>query len=266
MLRLEGKTALVTGAGRGIGEAIAVHLALEGAQVRVTDVDGVAAETCADHINQSGGMAVAAKLDVTRQADWDAVAGQLTHLDILVHNAGIEGVAPFGELDLELWRRVQAVNVEAAFIGTKTLLKALQAAGSANPAAGASVILMSSVMGIVAVPDQCAYNTSKGALRQMAKALAIEFARKGLKIRVNSVHPGLINTPMAQEIIETWIKKGLTESGSLDDIKAAMAGMHPLGRLGRPEDIAFGVVYLASDEASFVTGSELVIDGGWTAQ
>ena len=226
----------------------------------------MAAEACADHINRSGGRAVAAKLDVTGQADWDAVARQLPQLDILVHNAGIEGVSPFSELDIERWRRVQAVNVEAAFIGTKALLKALGAAGSATPDASASVILMSSVMGMVAVPDQCAYNTSKGALRQLAKAMAIEFARKGLKIRVNSVHPGLINTPMAQEIIETWIKMGLTESSSLDGIKAAMAGMHPLGRLGRPEDVAYGVVYLASDEASFVTGSELVIDGGWTAQ
>ena len=262
---VKGKTALVTGAASGIGAAISERLAREGARVYMADINTAALKRLCDKLSGEGCSVQALTLDVTSEASWQAAAAAVNHLDILVHNAGIVEVAPIPDLTLDIWRRVQSVNVESVLIGTKALLPALTAAGKAN-AAGASVILMSSVMAIVAVPDQCAYNTSKGALRQMAKAMAIEFSRKGLKIRVNSVHPGMIDTPMADKIIGQWFAQNLSPLQDADAIKQGMAAAHPVGRLGRPEDIAGGVLYLASDDASYVTGAELVIDGGWTAQ
>lgn len=193
------------------------------------------------------------------------MASGCDRLDILVHNAGVELLKPFEGIQLEDWRKTQQVNVESVLLGTSALLPGLKAGGAAL-ASRASVVIMSSVMAMVAVPGQAAYNTSKGALRQMAKAMAIEFAVNGWNIRVNSVHPGVIETDMAEEIFETWGKAGTLGTSDVEEIKQAVAKSHPLGRLGKPEDIAAGVLYLASDDAGYVTGSELVIDGGWTAQ
>jgi 3(or 17)beta-hydroxysteroid dehydrogenase len=262
---LQGKTALVTGAGSGIGAAIAERFAYEGARVFITDIDQASLTPLCTKLSGDGCDVTKLKLDVTDPASWQAAAAAVAQLDILVHNAGIVEVASFSELTVDIWRRVQSVNVESVLIGTQALLPALNIAGNANPA-GASVILMSSVMGMVAVPDQCAYNTSKGALRQMAKAMAIEFAAKGMNIRVNSVHPGMIDTPMADKIIDEWIAQKLCPQPDIETMKRDMAAAHPLKRLGRPGDIAGGVLYLASDDAAYVTGAELVIDGGWTAQ
>ena len=264
-MRVKGKRALVTGAGHGIGEAIALKLAQEGAYVFVTDIDEDRVRQVASQINSGGGEARHVKLDVTLAEDWTAVSYDCEGLDILVHNAGIEMLHPFEEIDIENWRRTQQVNVEGVLIGTKALLPALRKVGQTR-ASGASIVIMSSVMAMVGVPGQAAYNTSKGALRQMAKAMAIEFAANGWNIRVNSIHPGLIDTPMSDEIFDVWSKTGVMGTDDVEEIKTAMVASHPLGRMGKPEDIAYGALYLASDEASFMTGSELVIDGGWIAQ
>jgi NAD(P)-dependent dehydrogenase (short-subunit alcohol dehydrogenase family) len=202
-------------------------------------------------IRGAGGEALFARLDVTREADWSqAVAAAVDRfgaLDVLVNNAGIGGGKLLEQTTLEEWNRVMAVNATGVFLGTRAAIPAMRAAG------GGSIVNISSQLGLVGVETSSAqYQASKGAVRLLTKATAIQYARD--RIRANSVHPGPIVTPM-------------TEAGRADpDRYRLMVSRIPLGRYGEPEEVAYGVLYLASDESSFVTGSELVIDGGWTAQ
>jgi 3(or 17)beta-hydroxysteroid dehydrogenase len=255
--RLSGKTALVTGAAQGIGAAIARAMAGEGASVIVTD------------INEEGGRRVSSdigsqfrKLDVSSESNWQAVAESLDRpLHILVNNAGIELVRPMVDHSLSDWRSVMAINVDGVFLGCRILTEMLKGAGTVT--SPASVINISSIAGLVGYPDQVAYNTSKAAVRHMSKSLAIEWAAHGDKIRCNSIHPGCIRTPMLEMAVSGWVQAGSIPE---EDPWATVAALCPLNSVGTPDDIAMGAVYLASDEARFVTGIELVIDGGWVAR
>jgi cyclopentanol dehydrogenase len=225
--------------------------AREGAKVVLGDVlddEGKAVEA---EIRGAGGDAVYVHLDVTRESDWAAAVetavGRFGKLDVLVNNAGIGGGSRIEATTLEDWNRVMNVNSTGVFLGTRAVIPAMRAAG------GGSIINISSQLGLVGTDiSSPQYQASKGAVRLLTKATAIQYAKEG--IRANSVHPGPIVTPM-------------TEARRADpSIYQLMVSRIPLGRYGRPEEVALGVLYLASEEASFVTGSELVIDGGWTAQ
>ncbi len=251
MGRLDGKVALISGGARGQGAAEARLFAQEGSKVvfgDVLDEDGGKVE---EQIRELGGEATYVHLDVTRAADWrTAVATAVNkygRLDVLVNNAGIlirKGIEDTSE---EEWDRIMAVNAKGVFLGTKHAIPAMRRAG------GGSIVNISSVAGLVGSPyGSAAYTATKGAVRLFTKVTAIQHARD--KIRCNSVHPGLIDTPMVQD--------SLAEPASRQERLRRI----PLGRMGTVEDIAYGVLYLASDESSFVTGSELVIDGGTTAQ
>jgi NAD(P)-dependent dehydrogenase (short-subunit alcohol dehydrogenase family) len=245
--RLDGKVALISGAARGQGAVEAALFAREGAKVVFGDVLDTEGQAVEEAIRQAGGEATYIHLDVTREADWQEAVGTAVatygKLDILVNNAGILRREGIEETSRELWDTVLAVNATGVFLGTKYVIPAMRQAG------GGSIVNISSVSGMVALGAP-AYNASKGAVRVFTKVTAIQHAKDN--IRCNSVHPGPIDTPMTQT----------SDAARRQQIIASV----PLGRYGTPEDIAYGVLYLASDEAAFVTGSELVIDGGYTAQ
>jgi len=232
----------------------------EGARIIIGDVNDDGANALAAQIG-----ATAFHLDVSSPGDWqklaDHIGAQYGQLDILVNNAGLELVKPMREHSLADWRGIMAVNVDGIFLGCKTLEPLLCKAGKSG--SSASVINISSIAGLVGYPDQLAYNTSKGAVRHMSKSLAIEWAAHGDAIRCNSIHPGCIRTPMLEMAVEGWVENG---SIPADDPWTAIAALCPLNRVGTPEDIAMGAIYLGSDESRFVTGIELVIDGGWVAR
>ena len=256
MNRLQDKVALVTGGAAGIGRGTCQALAEAGAAVAVTDIDSEACRTVAQEIADAGGRAVAWPLDVSDGAAvsevCDAVAEKFGRIDVLVNNAGIAGPnKPTHEVSEEEWRRVIDVNVHGVFLCTRAVVPYLQQAG------GGSIINLSSIYGIIGAPDLPPYHASKGAVRLMTKTDALLYAGDG--IRVNSVHPGYVWTPL----VENLAHDAGQEPG---EFREQLAAKHPIGRVGDPRDIAMGVVYLASDEAAFVTGSELVIDGGYTAQ
>ena len=249
--RLAGKVALISGGARGIGAATARLFAQEGARVVVGDVLELEGRALEAELTGRGGQAAFVPLDVTREGDWErAVAAAVSRfgkLDVLVNNAGIGGAGRVEDTPLEEWHRVMEVNATGVFLGTKAAIPALRRAG-----AGA-IVNISSQLGLVGMDDSSPqYQASKGAVRLLTKHTALQYAKEG--IRANSVHPGPIVTPM-------------TEKRRADPaIRARMVSRIPLGRYGEAEEIAYGVLYLASDESRFVTGSELVIDGGWTAQ
>lgn len=268
MNRCEDKVVHITGAGQGIGQGIANAFAEEGAFVYVSDMNAENAQATANAITEQGGQAVGMGLDVTSPGDWDAaikkIAEEKGRLDVLVNNAGIETIATIADITYEQWRVTQDVNVDGVFRGIKASLDLLKVAGGDTPS-GASVINLSSIAGLVGVTDQVAYNTSKGAVRLMTKAMAVEFASHGYNIRVNSIHPGVIGTAMMDTVYETWQKNNTVGTQDMDEVKEIVVNMHPLKRIGTPKDIAMGAIYLGSNESGFVTGTELVIDGGWVA-
>jgi NAD(P)-dependent dehydrogenase (short-subunit alcohol dehydrogenase family) len=250
-MRLENKVAIVSGGARGIGAAITKILAQEGAKVVIGDVLEEAGQKTAAEINAAGGECIFVKLDVTSEADWDNVVGEAARrfgkLDILVNNAGITSRGKIEDISADDWTRVMDVNVKGGFLGTKMSIPKMRANG------GGSIVNISSGAAIAPQPNTSgAYSASKGAVRIFTKSTAIQYAAEN--IRCNSVHPGPVETDMLN-----LSREGDSE---LADMKARV----PLGRFGKAEDIAYGVLYLASDESSFVTGSELVIDGGRTAQ
>jgi 3(or 17)beta-hydroxysteroid dehydrogenase len=256
MGRVEGKVALVTGGAMGIGKACAQLLAREGAAVVVTDIqeaDGVAVVRA---IEAAGGRALFVKHNVAQEADWQRVIKQTLdafgRLDIVVNNAGIGKTTNVEEDTLEGWRFLLSVNLDSVFLGTQYGIKALKRTG------GGSIINMSSIEGIVGDPGLASYNASKGGVTLLTKSAALYCAKAGYNIRVNSVHPGYIMTPL--------ITSTMDASGNGEAMLKYLESLHPVGHLGEPDDIAYGVLYLASDEAKFVTGSQLVIDGGYTAQ
>ena len=249
-MRLEGKVALISGGARGMGATEARMFAQEGARVVIGDVLEEEGRQTEAAINESGGECVFVRLDVTNEAAWnDAVAtavGRFGKLDILVNNAGIARINNVEGTSEEEWDLVMDINAKGVFLGTKAVIPAMRHAG------GGSIVNISSIAGLVGGRTS-SYAASKGAVRLLTKSTAIQYARDG--IRCNSVHPGVIESPMTLPIMLD------TESG-----REESAARHPMGRIGQPEDIAYGVLFLASDEASFMTGSELVIDGGLTAQ
>jgi len=250
-MRLAGKVALISGGARGMG-AVEAHLfAQEGAKVVLGDVLEAEGKAVEEQIRAAGGAATFVRLDVTSETDWEqAVAtAERLHggLHVLVNNAGIGGGRRIEETTLQDWERTMAVNSTGVFLGTRAVIPALRRAG------GGSIVNISSQLGLVGTDNSSPqYQASKGAVRLLTKATAIQYARDG--IRANSVHPGPIVTAMTERRRADPEQYRLTISRI------------PLGRYGRPEEVALGVLYLASDEAAFVTGSELVIDGGWTAQ
>jgi NAD(P)-dependent dehydrogenase (short-subunit alcohol dehydrogenase family) len=247
-MRLRDKVAIVTGGAHGMGEAEARLFAAEGAKVIVADILGSEAERVAADIRAAAGEATAARIDVTREAEWkDLIAKTIAtygRLDILVNNAGISG-SSVGDADgLEGWHRIIAVNQTSVFLGTKIAAELMGKTG------GGAIVNISSIMGFVGSPSgHPAYHASKGAVRIYSKAAAVRYGPSG--VRVNTVHPGYM-PPMLNA----------TNAGERDD-KIALT---PLRRIGKPIEVAYGVLFLASDEASFVTGAELVIDGGFIAQ
>ncbi len=258
MADLTGRVALVTGGARGIGAATARALADAGAKVVITDI-GDGSETA----SAIGGAYV--RHDVTSEDDWIAAVkfAQKTFggLDILVNNAGVFWMKPIVDTSLEDFRKMQQVNVEGVFLGLKHSIPAI-AARAQQWDGGGSIVNLSSVAGLVGSPLTLAYNASKGAVRLMTKAAAMECARGGLKIRVNSVHPGVIETAMAHQVIGGFA----AAAGEGDNsARERMTALHPLGRLGRDIDVANAILFLASDGAAFMTGSEVVVDGGLTA-
>ncbi|HMH67561.1 MAG TPA: glucose 1-dehydrogenase [Pinirhizobacter sp.] len=253
MQRLIGKVAVITGGSKGIGAACAKRMVEHGARVCIADIDDVHGEALAKVL---GSSAIYVHADVTAEANAVDVMAKTTAafggVDVLVNNAGITGAnKPTDELSEAEWDLVQAVNVKGVFLFTKHVIDRMRERG------GGSIINLSSIYGLVGAPDIPAYHASKGAVRLMSKTDALLFADDG--IRVNSIHPGFIWTPL----VEDFIRSG---TGDEDEERRILDGRHPLGHMGDPDDIAWGVVYLASDEARFITGSELVIDGGYTCR
>ena len=253
---LDGRIALVTGAATGLGAATARALAAAGAKVAVTDL--AAPHDLAAEI---GGIARAQ--DASSEGDWaatmDWLRAELGGLDILVNNAGLWLFKPITETTLEDWRRLHAVNVEGVFLGTRAAIPLL-AERAPLWRGGTAIVNLSSVAGLQGAAGASCYNASKGAVRLFTKGCAMELA--SARIRVNSVHPGVIDTPMGRQLIDDFaaaLSVGNNES------LAHVAGLHPLGHLGEPQNVADAVVFLASDRAAFTTGSELVVDGGMVA-
>ena len=255
MDRLKGKVALVTGGAMGIGKATCMLMAREGAKVAIADLDKDEGNALAEAIRDEGGEAIFWPLDVSNETEVNAVFADVAirygPITALVNNAGISGAnKPTHELTLDEWEQVQRVNVGGVFLCTKYAIPQMKSAR------GGSIINMSSIYGLVGAPDVPPYHASKGAVTLMTKTDALIYAAD--KIRVNSIHPGYIWTPM--------VEKHLTTMPDPDAAKEQLAQAHPLGHMGEPDDIAWGCVYLASDESRFITGSELVIDGGYTAR
>ena len=250
-MRLEGKVALISGGSRGQGAVEAKLFAQEGAKVVIGDILDAEGQRIEAEINETGGECVYVHLDVTSEEDWRNAIGQAVSrfgkLDILVNNAGIYPPASIEDTTEELWDRIMDINGKGVFLGTKLAIHEMRKAG------GGSIINISSVAGLRASAGAAAYGASKGAVRLLTKSTAIQYA--GDNIRCNSVHPGVIETDMT---LPNLLRD--------EDARQRSADRVPLGRIGQPEDVAWGVLFLASDESSFMTGSELVIDGGRTAR
>ena len=251
MGRLDGKVALISGGARGQGATEAQLFSREGAKVVLGDILDEAGRQVEAAIRAAGGEATYVHLNVTSEEDWRAAVDTAErgygHLHVLVNNAGILIRKSIEETTEDDWDRIMAVNVKGVFLGTKYAIPAMRRAG------GGSIINISSTAGLVGSPyGSSAYTATKGAVRLFTKATAVQHAKE--KIRCNSVHPGPVDTDMIRDTLSDPV------------LRDERLNRVPLGRIGKPEDIAYGVLYLASDESSFVTGSELVIDGGSTAQ
>ena len=250
-MRLQGKVALISGGARGIGASEARIFAREGAQVVIGDVLDAEGRQVEAEINETGGECVFVHLDVTQESEWqtavETAVARFGKLNILVNNAGILLRGVLEDTSAEDWDRVMAVNAKGGFLGTKAAIPEMRKAG------GGAIINTSSVSGMIGQSTlQPVYNASKGAVRIFTKSAAIQYAKEG--IRVNSVHPGAVDTPMAGERLTN------------PELQQKVAATIPMQRTAHPDEVAYGVLFLASDESSFMTGSELVIDGGYTAQ
>jgi len=258
--RVEGKVALITGAAQGLGEAAARTLVREGARVAITDINADGAERVARSLNaQQQGCAIAIAHDVTREEDWQSAVAetewQLGGLHVLVNNAGIGLTKDLETITLEEWRHVHAIDLDGVFLGCKHAIP-LMAKTVKTTGLGGSIVNISSISGIIAGHNMAAYNSAKAAVRHLSKSVALHCAKHGYGIRSNSVHPVFIATP---------ILDGLVARLGRDEAYAKLGRQVPLGHIGEPDDIAYAVLYLASDESKFVTGAELKVDGGISA-
>ena len=253
MGRLEGKTALVTGAASGIGLQTSIRLAEEGARVMMTDIN---LEKGLQQAEKLGANATFLKLDITEEEEWisvlDETVKRFDRLDILVNSAGMVLIADVEQITLEDWRKVHAVNLDGTFLGCKHGVRVMKEFGAG------SIINLSSVSGMIGGFNLAAYNSSKGAVRMLTKSVALHCARAGYGIRCNSIHPTFIETPMLESMIR--------DSPDPEKARQTLVRQVPLRRIGKPDDVANMIVYLASDESTFVTGTEMVIDGGVIAQ
>lgn len=256
MGRVQGKVALVTGGASGIGRGCALLLGREGATVVVTDIQDDAGKDTAAAIKRAGSDAIYLRHDVTNEDAWttvmDEIKSRFGKLDVLVNNAGIAITGPIVDMTLENWRKQQAINLDGVFLGVKHAIPLMAAGG------GGSIVNISSVAGLKGSANLAGYCATKGGVRLFSKAAAMECANANNKIRVNSVHPGIIETPIWNAIIVPGSPAG-ANAPNLDELSKTAV---PIGVKGVPDDIAQGVLYLASDESRYVTGSELVIDGG----
>ena len=263
MTQLKDKVALVTGAARGLGAATARQLAEAGAKVVLTDMSVDEGEETASRIREGGGDVIFAAHDVTSESDWqkvtDLAVERYSGLHIMVNNAGI---APFGkpieDLTLEEWRHVMAVDLDSVFLGCKYAFRNMKQTGG-------SIINISSIMGMIGMVNGAEYNAAKGGVRLLTKVAALEGAAYG--IRVNSIHPGFVDTMLVRNAVGTSVAEGRMEGlSNANEVMDMLTMRHPIGRLGVPDDIASTVVFLAGEASAFMTGSELVVDGGYTAQ
>ncbi|MDB5969996.1 MAG: hypothetical protein JWQ90_2446 [Hydrocarboniphaga sp.] len=261
---LSGKTVLITGIAKGIGRQTALELSALGAQVVGTDIDVKGAEETQALLREQSGKSLVFAQDVTQAADWkrviESIAKECGRLDVLINNAGIILNKPFVMTSFEDYQRVQRINVDSVWLGCQAALPLLTE--SAKTSKGSSIVNLSSVYGQVAGPMHAAYCASKGAVRMLTKAMAVEFARMKTGIRVNSVHPGPTNTDLG--------RSGLTDAVKIGLIPSYEAGLEmvlrqfPMGRMGEVDDISSVIAFLASDASKFMTGTELIIDGGFT--
>jgi 3(or 17)beta-hydroxysteroid dehydrogenase len=256
MKRVENKVAIISGAAKGLGAATAKLLYEHGAAVVLTDRDVEAGNAMARSIDPTGARACFIAHDVTDEGQWTSVIQQTVErfgrLSVLVNNAGVGAIGTVEDETYERWKWFQAINLDSVFLGTRAAIAAMKTSG------GGSIINLASVSALVADAAFTAYATSKSGVRIFSKAAALHCAKSGYGIRVNTVCPGCIDTALLQGVINS--------TGDVDGTRAAMIGLHPIGRLGVPNDVAYAILYLASDESSFVTGSDLVVDGGYTAQ
>jgi NAD(P)-dependent dehydrogenase (short-subunit alcohol dehydrogenase family) len=250
-----GKIAFITGGASGLGRASAMMLAQEGAKVAVSDINAEGAQAVAEEINAAHpGQAFAYHLDVTNEENWKA-ALQAAHedmggLNVLLNNAGIGGGSTVEDTDFETWKLVHAVDVDSVFLGCKYAIPLM------TPHAPGSIINISSIAGLIAGHNMAAYNSAKAGVWLLSKSVALHCAKRGYKIRSNSIHPTFIDTP---------ILDGMVGAMTRDELKGKLARQVPLGEVGDPSDVAYAVVYLASDESKFMTGAELKLDGGISA-
>ena len=257
---LTGRAAMVTGGARGIGRGIAQALSELGADVLITDIQREVGEQTVKALQGHGGRVAFYEHDVTDEAAWERacseVLAQFGRFDVLVNNAGVETASLFTDCEVEDFERVMRINVTGTFLGIKHALRTMSGGSG-------SIINLSSVAGLIGTPAHGAYHSSKGAVRSMTKAAAIEAAALGLGIRVNSLHPAIVKTDMGDAFLSDFVRLGLVENEAAAE--AQFGAMHPTG-FGEVEDIACAAAYLASNAAKWVNGTELAVDGGFTAQ
>lgn len=265
--RLKGRVALVSGGLRGIGLACAERFLAEGAEVVLTDLEAPDSELATATLARLGQAASYVRANVVSEDDWAAVLGAVKDrhgkLHVLVNNAGIDLTGPVAQTSLESWRRIMSINVDGVFLGVRTFVPLMAESGS-DVAGGASIINVSSIMGLVGMSEVSGYNASKGAVRLFTKSIALEFAEKKMPIRANSLHPGFVMTPLTNAGFQRWVDRGGAEKAQ--DLIDMVAGNTPLGRLADPSELASAAFFLASSDSSYMTGGELVVDGGWTAR
>ena len=263
---LEGKVAVVTGAGAGIGEACARIFAQAGAAVIVSDINLEACERIAADLNEQGFQARAMRLDVTSEADWAELKTVLqawkNRWDVLLNNAGIYIGGMLENNTSAQVSKINQINIESVFLGTRAAAESMKLGSTFGH--GGSIINLSSIAGLIGVPGHSIYGATKGAVRSLTKHSAVEFAKFGYGVRVNSLHPGLIETAMGDQALQDFVDIGVV--ANVDEAAALLkSAMIPMGRLGNVKDIANAALYLASDASSYVTGIELTVDGGFCA-